>query len=371
MNQAGSRSLAIDVMRGITLALMIVVNMSVGDELVYGQLAHASWFGLTLTDLVFPTFLFVVGAAMSITLDKYRQLGDGAALLRVLKRTALIFLCGYLLYWFPFFHFGPHGHLALLPVAATRIPGVLQRIALAYGAAALLLRFGGHRTAVAYCVAALLGYWALLLAFGDFTLTGNAVLRLDRLLLGDAHLYHGEGVAFDPEGILSTLPAIVNVLAGYFAGRALRERGGNYETLARLLLIGGLCTATAIFWNGVFPIGKKLWTSSFVLCTVGIDLYVLSLLGYLIDLRGRRRWTYFFQVLGRNTLVVYLLSEVGNAIMSLTHVGDRSVFAWLYEEAFRPWAGVRNGALLYAIVYMLCCWCVAYAMDRNRIYLKL
>lgn len=365
------RSLAIDVMRGLTLALMIVVNMSVSDTAVYTQLAHASWFGLTATDLVFPSFLFVVGASLSIAFKKYQQLGDAVVLRKILKRAALIFLCGYLLYWFPFFRFDSGGHLSLSPIGETRIFGVLQRIALAYGAAALILHFAGRRAAFVFCIVALLAYWALLQAFGDYTLAGNTVLRLDRLLLGDAHLYHGEGAAFDPEGLLSTLPAIVNVLAGYFAGSLLRERGRNYESLARLLLAGGLCVGVAVLWNGVFPIGKKLWTSSYVLCTVGIDLYVLSLLVYLIDLRGSRGWTHFFEVLGKNTLFIYLLSEIGNAIMGLVNVGDQNLFTWLYENAFRSWAGIKNGALLYAVAYLLCCWCVAYAMDRKRIYIKL
>ncbi len=217
----------------------------------------------------------------------------------------------------------------------------------------------------------MLGYWALLYWFGDYSLTGSADVRLDRWLLGEPHMYHGEGVAFDPEGILSTLPAIVNVLAGYFAGVALRERGRNFETLTKLLLAGGLCIIVALLWDNVFPISKKLWTSSYALCTIGIDLYVISLLVYLIDIRGTGRWTHFFEVFGKNTLFIYLLSEVGNATMGLVQVGNQSLFTWLYEVCFRSWAGARNGALLYAIAYMLCCWLVAYAMDRRRVYIKI
>ena len=365
------RSLAIDVLRGLTVALMIVVNMSVDDNVVYSQLAHAKWLGLTLTDLVFPTFLFVVGTALSLNLEKYEQFGDAAVLRKILTRTALIFLCGYLLYWFPFFHINADGHLSLLPIAETRIFGVLQRIALGYGAAALLLHYAGRRAAVVFGVVALLGYWALLYAYGDYSLTGNAALKLDRLLLGEAHMYHGEGMAFDPEGILSTLPAIVNVLAGYFAGRALRDRGRNYETLTRLLLAGGLCIVVALLWDNVLPISKKLWTSSYVLCTIGIDLYVISMLVYLTEIRGTGRWTHFFEVFGKNTLFIYLLSEVGNTLMDLVQVGDQSLFTWLYEQVFKPLAGAKNGALLYAVAYMLCCWGVAYAMDRRRLYIKL
>jgi len=365
------RMLSIDVLRGLTLALMIVVNRSVSDSLVYGQLAHAPWFGMTLTDLVFPSFLFVVGAALSVNFDKYQRLDNAAFLRKVLTRAALIFLCGFLLSWFPFFQFGADGHLSLRLLAQTRILGVLQRIALTYCVASLLLRYGGRRAAVLFSLAALLGYWAVLCAFGDFTLTGNAAIRLDLRVLGAAHMYHGEGVPFDPEGILSTVPAVVNVLAGFLAGRALLERGRNFETLTGLLLAGGLCIVAALFWNGVFPIGKKLWTSSYVLCTVGIDLYVLALLVYVIDLRGHRLGTHFFEVLGRNTLFIYLLSEVGNGVLGLVTVHGTPLLDWLYEQVFRPLGGERFGAFVYALAYLGTCWLAGWWLDRRRIYIRL
>ena len=365
------RSLSVDVMRGLTLALMIVVNMSVSDETSYPQLLHAAWHGLTLTDLVFPSFLFVVGLSLSHTLGKYEARGERAVLQKILTRAALIFLCGYLLYWFPFLKFDQAGHLALRPLAQTRILGVLQRIALCYAGAAMLLHFGGRRAALTYSVVALLGYWAVLYCCGDYSLAGNAALRLDRYVLGEAHMYHGEGMAFDPEGILGTVPAIVNVLAGYLAGSHLQKHGRNYEGIAGLLLVGGLCLIAALAWGSVLPINKKLWTSSYVLCATAIDLYVLALLAYLIDIRGGGGWTRFFEVLGKNTLFIYLLSEVGNSVLGLIAVGDQNLFVWLYEHAFQPWAGVRNGALLYALAYLLCCWLVAYALDRRRIYIRL
>ena len=218
MGHTANRFRAIDVMRGLTLALMIVVNMQIGAGKSYAPLLHASWNGLTPTDLVFPTFMFVVGTALSFTLEKYAALGDAAVLRKIATRTALIFLAGYLLYWFPFITVGTTGHVFLAPLAHTRILGVLQRIALGYGAAALIVHYGGRAGAISFASGALLGYWWLMHACGDYSLAGNAAIRLDKLVLGEAHMYHGEGVAFDPEGILSTLPAIVNVLAGYLAG---------------------------------------------------------------------------------------------------------------------------------------------------------
>jgi predicted acyltransferase len=367
----GQRFLAIDVMRGLTLALMIVVNLQIGEGKSYSQLLHAQWDGLTLTDLVFPSFMFVVGTSLSFTLEKYERLGEAAFLRKVLTRTALIFLCGYLLYWLPFFRIDAAGHLVLRPISHTRIFGVLQRIALGYGAAALIVHYGKRTGAIASAIVALLGYWWLLHAFGDYSLAGNAEIKLDKLVLGEAHMYHGEGVAFDPEGILSTLPAIVNVLAGYLAGRFVRDHGANGGTIAKLLVAGAACVLLALWWNPVFPINKKLWTSSYVLCTVGIDLGVLAALIYLIPQQRPRSWTYFFEVVGRNTLIIYLLSESAEKLLHMLQIGPQSVLDWVYTAGFASWAGDKAGSLLYSIAYMLCCWVVAYSMDRKRVYVRL
>jgi predicted acyltransferase len=363
------RNPAIDVMRGLTLAVMIVVNMSVDDS--YRQLQHSIWNGLTLTDVVFPTFLFVVGAALSLTLRRYERQGEAALLGKLLRRTLLIFLCGYLLSCFPFLQADPAGHLVLRPLAATRIPGVLQRIALCYGLGALIVHYTGRAGAWVVASGALLGYWALLAAFGDYSLTGNAVLALDRALLGEAHLYHGEGMAFDPEGILSTMPALANVLAGYLAARHLGGAASPGNARLRLALAGVVAIAAALAWDGVLPINKKIWTSSYALCTIGIDLVLLAALGALCERAGAARWQGFFVILGRNTLFIYLLSEIGNAVLVLTRVDGQSLFMWLYLHAFKPVAGAANGALLYALVYLLACWLVAWALDRRRIYIKL
>jgi predicted acyltransferase len=363
--------LSIDVMRGLTLALMIVVNMSLGDTISYSQLNHAAWNGLTLTDLVFPTFMFVVGTAMSITLPRLAAPGDATFVRKVLRRTALIFLCGYLLYWFPFFRFDAAGHVIAFPIGETRILGVLQRIALGYGIAALLVHFGGRRAALWYCAIALPLYAWLLGAFGDMTLLGNAVLRLDLKLFGAAHLYHGEGVAFDPEGLLSTLPAVANVLAGWLAGDWLARRGRTGEAVAALALAGGALIVFALAWSNWLPFNKKLWTSSYTLCAIGIDLYVLALLTQWLDVRGRRGGTYFFEVLGRNTLFIYLLSEVGNGVMWLTQVQGTSLMMWLYEQVFRPLAGMHLGALLYALAYLAFCWSIGWLLDRRKIYIRI
>jgi len=371
MTALPNRSHAIDAMRGMTVALMIVVNMAINEQYTYAPLLHARWHGFTLTDLVFPSFMFVSGTALAFTLGRQQAEGTAALVRKVLKRTALIFLAGYLLFWLPYVHLDAAGHPALPPLDHTRIPGVLQRIALGYGAAALILHFFKARGAMVFSVIALLGYWALLLAFGDLTLAGNAVLKLDLLVFGPDRLYHGEGVPFDPEGLLSTLPAIVNTLAGYFAGRFVIEKGNTHETLAKLLLAGALALGVAMAWSGMLPFNKKLWTPSYALCCIAIDLMVLAWLVYVIDMRGQRRWAEFFEIFGRNTLFIYLLAELGQIIMGRTHIGEYNSFDGFYFYVFRPLAGDKPGSLLYAVVYMLLCWAVAWWLDRRRIYIRL
>lgn len=361
------RSVPLDVLRGMTVALMIVVNTPGDGATTFAPLKHAAWHGFTPTDLVFPTFMFVVGAAMSLSLAKYRT--DSAFLAKVARRTALIFLLGYLMYWFPFVH-REAGQLVGSPIGQTRIFGVLQRVALGYGFAALIIWYGGRRGAIIFSVAALLGYWAILSTWGDYSLTGNAVLRLDRFLMGDGHLYHGEGLAFDPEGLLSTLPAIVNTIAGYLAGTHLKDKGPGYETVAKLMIAGAAAVTIALCWNPFFPINKKIWSSSFVLLTVGLDLVGLAVLVYVIDIRRQRAWAGFFQVFGRNTLFCYLLSELGVTLLLVFRNGDRSLYKVAYESVYQPFGGYV-GSLLFAVSWMLVCWLAGLVLDRRGIHLKI
>jgi predicted acyltransferase len=370
MKNLSSRYLPFDVLRGLTVALMIVANTPGNGATTYAPLLHSPWHGFTLTDLIFPTFMFVVGNALSVTLEKYSAMGNAAALRKILQRTLIIFILGYLICWFPFFLQNEAGEYFPWPISETRIPGVLQRIALGYGCAALILHYWKARGAAIFSVLALFGYWFLMYHFGDYTLQGNAVLKLDRFVFGDSHLYHGEGVAFDPEGILSTLPAIVNVIAGYFAGRFIRRDGSSLGTLAKLAVAGVLCILVALCWNPFFPINKKLWTSSYVLLSFGLDLLILSTLAHAIDMCRWRHWTYFFEVFGRNTLFIYALAEIGATTLSYIRLGDTNLYSWIYASLFRSWAGDYNGSLLFAVSWMLACWGVGYLLDKRKIYIK-
>ncbi|WP_419213727.1 acyltransferase family protein [Maribacter sp. X9] len=366
MNKLKNRYLSLDVFRGLDVALMIIVNSPGNGDTSFAPLKHAEWHGFTLTDLVFPTFLFVVGNAMSFSMKKYEAMGDAAFFKKVLRRFSIIFLLGFLMYWFPFFENGD-----LKPLAETRIFGVLQRIALCYLFASILLYYFKTRTVIIFSALALVAYHILLLAFGDLTLLGNAVLKLDKFLIGADHMYHGNGgVAFDPEGLLSTLPAIVNVIAGYLTGKFIQKNGQNYETIAKLLMAGCVLVLAGLAWDLLLPINKKLWTSSFVLLTSGIDLFVIAILVYLLDMSKTYKWTYFFEVFGRNTLFIYLLSEL--FVISLFEISMKgtSAYNWIADNIFIATAGDYMGSFLFALWIMLTCWLVGYIMDKKGIYVK-
>jgi len=366
VKQLKNRYLSLDIFRGIDIALMIIVNSPGKSSTTFSPLLHAQWHGFTLTDLVFPTFLFIVGNSMSFSMRKYETLSNKIFLTKVVKRTLIIFLLGYLMYWYPFFENGE-----LKSLSETRIFGVLQRIALCYFFASIILRFFKMKSAIIFSVMALLSYQIILVFFGDLSLSGNAVLKLDTWLIGSSHMYHGDGIAFDPEGLLSTLPAIVNIIAGYIAGVFLQRSGQNYKTIAQMTMLGSLLIFIALGWDLFFPINKKLWTSSFVLLTIGIDLIVLSILVYLLDILKKIKWTYFFEVLGKNPLFIYLLSEI--LVITLYQFKLKGIVAydWIAENIFISWLGGYAGSFAFALSIMLSCWVIGYLMDKKKIYIKI
>ena len=285
------RNLSLDVFRGMTICFMIIVNTPGNGATTFSPLQHAQWHGFTPTDLVFPSFLFAVGNAMSFVMKKWENMDQSKVLWKILKRTALIFLLGYLMYWFPFFKLDKEHNIIVFPISETRIMGVLQRIALCYGIAALLIYYFKIRTAVIISIILLFLYWIVMYSFGDagdpLSMQGNAGFYLDKWLLGESHMYHGEGVAFEPEGWLSTLPAIGNVVGGYVAGKWIQQKGNSYEGLTKLLLAGFGLLFCAYLWSLVFPVNKKLWTSSFVILTVGLDCVIIAALTYVTQFEKR------------------------------------------------------------------------------------
>lgn len=375
--KSADRFLALDVFRGMTVCFMIIVNTPGDGATPFAPLLHASWHGFTPTDLVFPSFLFAVGNAMSFSMEKYRSLGDGTFFGKVIKRTVLIFLLGYLMYWFPFFVI-ENGSFHLKPIANTRVMGVLQRIALCYFFASIMIRYLSTRAVIIVSIALLFGYWLLLLSYGDssdvYGMQTNAGFYLDRFLLGDNHLYHGEGVPFDPEGVLSTLPAIVNVVIGYYAGLFIKKNGKNYETISKLFIAGSVLILLALAWNSFFPINKKLWSSSFVLLTTGIDLSIIAGLVYLVEIKksgvAEGGWTKFFTIFGKNPLFIYLLSELLAITLYQVNVKRQSLFSWFNSNIFQRIAPGPFGSLFFALAFMMLCWSVGFWLDKRKIYIR-
>jgi predicted acyltransferase len=376
-NAQNQRFLSLDVFRGMTICFMIIVNTPGSGATPFAPLNHAAWHGFTPTDLVFPSFLFAVGNAMSFSLDKYKQISNSSFLRKILRRSVLIFVLGYLMYWFPFFRLNAAGEIVGAPISHTRILGVLQRIALCYLFASLIIHYFSTKVVIIISCLLLIGYWIILLVFGDHTdpysMLGNAGTYLDRFLMGENHMYRGEGVAFDPEGWLSTLPSIVNVVIGYYAGKYIQKNGKGYETIAKLLLAGTLLIFLALCWNMTFPINKKLWSSSFVLLTTGIDLVVISALVYILEIRNHNefKWTNFFLVFGKNPLFIYLLSEVLVIIFYMIPVGPgKTLFTSINTTVFQAVAPGAIGSFLFAICFMLLCWLVGYWLNKRRIYIR-
>lgn len=377
------RFTALDVFRGLTICLMIIVNTPGNGDTTYAPLHHAQWHGFTPTDLVFPSFLFAVGNAMSFVMKKWAGLSQSAVLWKIFKRTLIIFLLGFLMYWFPFVRWNADGTLMAIPFEETRVFGVLQRIALCYGIAALLIYYLRPKGALIASIIFLFLYWVLLYAFGNAAdplgMQDNVGSLVDRWLLGEKHLYHGEGVAFDPEGLLSTLPAIANVVAGFVAGKFIQENirpdepligAGAYEGLSKLLLAGSLLLFAAYCWDLSFPINKKLWTSSFVLHTVGLDCIIIAIVIYIIHFKKYTAGTYFFEVFGRNPLFIYLLSEIMAILLWFFRADAQTpVYAWLYDNIF-VFAGNYFGSFLFACTVMMLCWLAGYWLDKKKVYIR-
>ncbi len=370
------RLMSLDVLRGATIAAMILVNNPGDGYTSYMQLRHSEWNGWTFTDLVFPFFLFIVGVALAFSFRSRMQRGEsrGKLLEHILWRGLLLFALGVFLNGFP-----NHYQLATL-----RFYGVLQRIAICYVISAILELWLGWKSQVLVIAICLTGYWILMryLPVPGFGIPGrdiplldpdrNLVAWLDRKLL-PGHLYEGTR---DPEGLLSTIPAIATCLLGLVTGKWLRSQRSSGVKLTGMLAVGVLAFASGEIFGTWFPINKKLWTSSYVLLTAGLAIVALAFCYWVLDVkRWRGRWTVPFLVFGMNSIAAYALSEVAPGILDrLTlHSGKGRIplREVIYQHWIVPYASPANASLLYALAYVFACWLVMLVLYRKHIFLKI
>jgi predicted acyltransferase len=360
---------SIDFFRGLTVAFMLIVNTPGTDSAIFGPLQHAKWHGCTPTDVVFPAFLFVVGVSMFFSFEKNGTTLRRAALLRIGRRAGLIVAIGVLLTWFPFNK----------SFENLRFFGILQRIGLCYFLAALLVLSLSRRVLVVVAAAILLGYWAVLwwggmAVFDPLALPTNAVRRLDLWLVGPRHLWSGAGIPFDPEGLLSTLPAVVTVLLGWWSGQTMRRYSLQpMRVVEQLLLWGNILAAVGCVWEWALPINKMLWTSSFVLYAGGLSMLLLAFSVWLIDvqLAGRRGAAVrFFEVFGTNSLVAFVLSGLLIKTLRNVRVGHNTAYRTVYEAVFQPIRPPEVGSLAFAFAAMLLVWGVCWLLWRRGVFLK-
>lgn len=368
------RILALDAFRGLTIAGMLLVNNPGTWEAIYPPLEHAPWHGWTPTDLIFPFFVFVVGITTQLSLARRERRGDppGAITAQIFRRGGLIILFGLLLAAFPFF---PVDRLTQV-----RFPGVLQRIGVCYIAAALLSRHRSNRQVGGIVAVLLLGYWALQALVAPPGVSaptldvpdGTLSAWIDRAVFG-RHLWK-QSVTWDPEGLLSTLPAIGTCLLGVLSGRWLASPVPLAERLNGLFAAGALAATGGLVWNWVFPINKNLWTSSYVLFTAGLALLTLATMAWLIDVRGRRNWAGPPVTYGKNPMVAFVGSGLMAKSLGLIHLSRDGVPValqqYLYQSLFAPWLAPRNASLAYAAVFVLTWYLILQALEKRGIIFR-
>jgi predicted acyltransferase len=390
------RLLALDVFRGMTVAGMLLVNNPGSWGAIYPPLAHAAWHGWTPTDLIFPFFLFIVGITTHLSLSGRSARGDatGTLVRQVLRRGTVIFFCGLLLTWFPGWTYARLPELSdasfldrvTHKLANLRYLGVLQRIGMAYLFAGLLsLRFKWRGQAM-LATTIMLGYWAVmtLVPVPGTGQPGAALLDepslvlsawIDRTLLGDAHLWSGSRT-WDPEGLLSTLPAVATVLLGTLTGTWLGDRERPLgDRLAALFATGALAMMIGACWGWVFPINKGLWTSSYVLFTGGMAAVTLATCLWLIDMQQLRSWTRPFVVYGTNPLVAFvgsgLMARLIGGMITWEADGRRiSLQTFLYQATFASWLPPKPASLAYALSFVVFWYLVLLALHRKGIVVK-
>lgn len=387
MATQSKRLLSLDILRGITIAGMLLVNNPGSWGHIYAPLDHAEWIGLTPTDLVFPFFMFVMGVSMYFSLRKFNFQLSGHVFMKIARRTILLFLIGWAIFWFSFFMrhiFKPDCTLAeaVNCVDSLRILGVFPRLALTYFFGSMIAVTCKHKL-VPWIIGGILAVYAVILYFGNGYewSTDNIIARIDTAVLGENHMYHdtvgGLKLAFDPEGILSTLPGIAHVLIGFMMGKTIIEHKDNFDRINRLLLVGFAMLLGGWLLSYGVPCGKKVWSTSFVLITCGLASSVLALLIYVIDVQGHHKWCRFFHVFGVNPLFLYLCGSVLSVVFSTVPLGTGADgdLVTLRSGAYQLYSGIFGdetlGSCIYAVIFIFVNWCVGEILHRKNIIIKI
>jgi predicted acyltransferase len=352
------RVLSLDVFRGATIASMILVNDPGSWNAVYAPLLHADWHGWTFTDTVFPFFLWIVGVSLTLSFARRVERGDDRTrlLLHVLRRSALIFGIGLFLNAVPRFD-----------LSTLRIPGVLQRIAVCYLAAAAIFLFTRTaRARILWIVGLLAAYWVLMMTVGGGVLTpeDNLSSRIDRLLLS-GHMY-SQTKTWDPEGTVSTLPSIATALFGVLCGMLLRARLSPAEKTAWMLFTGNLLIFAGLMLSTWMPINKKIWTTPFSVFMAGLAFVVFACWYWMIDVQGWRRGTRPLMIFGMNAIAVYVFAGLLSRVLGLSGAGP-----WLWTNVFTPLAPAKLASLLYAVAFVLVCYSFAWLLYKRNWFVRL
>jgi len=365
------RLVSLDAFRGATMALMILVNTPGDGRNVYAPLQHSEWNGWTPTDVVFPSFLWIVGVAMTLSLGRRVAEGVPRAKLfaQAFRRAAILYVLGLVVYAYPGFD-----------LSTQRLLGVLQRIAICYLVAAAIYLTTHIRGQIVWIVSLLAAYWLVMTLVpvpgygpGRLDVEGNFAHYIDRIVLG-SHNYMWTKT-WDPEGIVSTLPAIATALFGILAGHLLRLDRALAKRTAWLLLIGTLLIAAGLISNVWLPINKKLWTSSFSLFMAGLDFVIFAMFLWLVDGKGYKRAVKPLVIMGMNAIVVYMASELLDEVLSAIRwpAGGHviNLHTWIFATLFAPLAAPMNASLLFAIAYTLLMYLLAYGMYRRGWFVRI
>ena len=390
--KVNKRILALDILRGFTIAGMILVNNPGSWGHIYAPLRHAEWNGLTPTDLVFPFFMFIMGISTYISLKKYNFEFSQSAALKILKRTIVIFLIGMAIGWFSRFcrywssapedlSFFENLWASVWTFDRMRILGVMQRLALCYGAASIVALTMKHKHIPYLIVSLLVGYFVILMCGNGYEYNETNVLSVvDRAILTPVHMYKDNGI--DPEGLLSTIPSIAHVLLGFYVGKLMLEGNKAQDRMSflnsqitTLFLVGTVLTFSGFLLSYGCPINKKIWSPTFVLTTCGLASSFLALLIWIIDVKGYKKWSMFFESFGVNPLFMYVLGGVLSILFGSIRFpwedGMISIHSFLYKIVLTPVFGQLGGSLAFAILFVTINWCIGYQLYKRKIYIKI